>query len=73
MDTTLADIPSESHIQSPVLVASILKTVLEGFGELERAHLVYSGTPFASRLLSLHIFHTKLSRLETFQRARLWH
>ena len=47
IDTTLADLPFESHIQSPVLVARILKTLLGGFGELEREHLVYSGTPFA--------------------------
>ena len=56
MDTTLAVMPSESHVQSPVLVASILKTVLEGFAELEREHLVYSGTPFAPRDSHLHIY-----------------
>ena len=72
MDTTLADIPSESHIQSPVLVASILKTVLGGFGELEREHLIYSGTPFALRSYHLHILYTKHSRLETFEHSHLW-
>jgi serine/threonine protein kinase len=47
MDTTLADISTDSHIENPVLIASILKTVLGGFGELEREHLVYTGMPFA--------------------------
>lgn len=35
MDTTLAEKPPETQMQSPVLVAGILKVILESIGELE--------------------------------------
>lgn len=73
MDTTLADIPTESHIENPVLIASLFKTVLGGFGELEQEHIVYTGTPFAPWRYPLQAGYTKHSRLETCERSRLRH
>jgi hypothetical protein len=49
MDTTLAHVASESHLQSPVFVASILKSVLGAFSELETECLVYTGATFTLR------------------------
>lgn len=34
MDTMIAEIPPETQMQSPVLVAGILKVILETIGEL---------------------------------------
>ena len=47
MDTTLAEVPFEEHMKDPVLVANIVRVCLQAFVELEKEHLVYSGTPLA--------------------------
>jgi hypothetical protein len=48
MNMTQAEVPFEEHMQSPVLVANILKTCLGAFAELQEENLVYSGTLFAA-------------------------
>jgi len=67
---------SDSHADRPLAnscARAVVKTVLGGFGELEREHLVYTGTPFAPWDYHLHAGYTKHSRPKTRERARLRH
>jgi hypothetical protein len=54
MDTTLAEISFEEHMEDPVLVASIIKVCLEAFVELEKEHLIYSGMHSTTREFYRH-------------------
>jgi serine/threonine protein kinase len=60
MDTTLAEVPFEKYMKSPVLVANIVRVCLEAFVELEKEHLVYSGMPFNPS----EFYHHPLSRAD---------